>query len=77
MLEALAVHPSDRRPRILRVSQTLKQIELEADANALPNTSLKQLDPVDVFSRLVRIKQQSEPRAELLQAFREILAASD
>ena len=77
MLEALAVHPSDRRPRILRVSQTLKQIELEADANALPSTSLKQLDPVDVFSRLVRIKQQSEPRAELLQAFREILAASD
>jgi exonuclease SbcD len=73
MLDALAMLPSEHRPRILRITQTLKAPELEDDPFNLPTTPLRDLDPEDVFARLVRLKQQTEPREALLVAFRELL----
>lgn len=77
LLEALAMHPPERRPRILRVSQTLQAPELEEDPFALPTTPLRNLEPEEVFVRLVRLKHQNEPREELLYAFRELLGETD
>lgn len=70
LLDHMAQHPEDKRPRLVRVGQTLVAPEPRLGEEG-PTSSLRDLEPEEVFTRLYRARNEGQdPRDILIESFR-------
>ena len=72
--EILSKHPLERRPRVIRLKETLKVENESPDELDETLTPLDQLKPTDVFSQMFELKHEQPPSQEIMTAFSTLLS---